>query len=160
VSQAHRLKNFLKTPWSAARLKGRTPREDLHLFFEAILESIFFNFKIVTGLQIEPEALRKSKIPRKPQRCIRGDGPIAMRNLIDATRGDADVACQAILRKRRLLATQSTPDVERLDYAEMIAPRAVIWKFRLIDWEVSDSAARFACQPIQPPRRQPAASLG
>lgn len=60
-------------------------------------QPIFFNFQIEGGLQIEPEALGQSKIPRQPEGSVCRDRAVAVHNLVDEARVYAYIVCQAIL---------------------------------------------------------------
>ena len=66
---------------------------------KTVTESILLKFKVVAGLQIQPQSLRRTEVSCKPQRCVRGDRALAMYDLVDATSGNADVLGQAVLRK-------------------------------------------------------------
>ena len=68
-----------------------------HLTFQAFPEPLLLDLEIVAGLQVEPEPLRRTKIPGEPERGVCRDRPLTMYDLINPTRGHADILRQLIL---------------------------------------------------------------
>ena len=73
-------------------------REDhRHFPLQAIGRIILLDFQITASLEIEPEPLGQAKVPGQAQRRVRTDGPLALHDLVDAARGNADVLGKPIL---------------------------------------------------------------
>src|SRR6476659_4935847 len=72
-------------------------RENSHLLRQAGSEMVALHFKVVAGLQIQPEPITGAEIPREPQGAIRADGPGAMHNLVNPPRRHTDIASQPVL---------------------------------------------------------------
>jgi hypothetical protein len=64
---------------------------------EAVSKAVLFHLQIVSGLKIQPEPLACAKEPGQPQGGIRGDIPLPVNNLVDASRRDADTLGQPVL---------------------------------------------------------------
>ena len=60
LSEAKNLFHARQRPFAALRVTNETERlhgENLHLIFEASLEFVFFHFKVVARLEIQPKTL-------------------------------------------------------------------------------------------------------
>src|SRR3990167_2994921 len=75
----------------------RRLRAHRHLALQPFPEPLLLNLEIVAGLQVEPEPLRRTKIPGEPGRGVCGNRPLTMYDLINPTRGHADILRQLIL---------------------------------------------------------------
>lgn len=78
-------------------------------------KQIPFNFEVVTGLQVDPEALTRAEIPCEPQRRVGADPALAMNDLVDPARRDADRDRQAVLRDPEWLKEVHHQDLAGVD---------------------------------------------
>ena len=61
----------------------------LYLALDAPTEPPPRDFEVIVGLQVEPVILAKAEVPRQTQGCVRRDRSLALDNLAQAVRGDA-----------------------------------------------------------------------
>ena len=87
-----------------------------HLSFQALSQSIPFYVEVVAGLEVQPEAIRGTEITRETESCIRGHRPLAMHDLVDATRRHADVLRQAVLAEVHRLKELREEDLPWMDW--------------------------------------------
>src|SRR5260370_29815472 len=73
------------------------PEADSNFSLKPFAESVLFYFQIVSCLEVEPEALGRSKIPSQPQRGVGADCPRPMNNFVNAPRRYAGFLGQAVL---------------------------------------------------------------
>ena len=78
------------------------------------VEAIALDLEVVARLHIEPEPFGRAEVASQAEGGIRADGTGAVYDLVDATRGDADVLGQAVLREAERLEK-----VVREDFARM-----------------------------------------
>jgi hypothetical protein len=69
----------------------------MDLVIESGSQPVLLDLKIVAGLEIHPKPLRGPEITGQTKRRIRGDGTLALDDLVDAPRGNTDVLCHAVL---------------------------------------------------------------
>src|SRR5260370_28343544 len=75
--------------------------QDGYFFWQPLAQSVTLHLKVVSSLEVEPEALGGPEEPRQPESCVRRDGTLAMYDLIDAAGGGAPGPCAAALRQGR-----------------------------------------------------------
>src|SRR5260370_25879792 len=63
--------------------------QDGYFFWQPLAQSVTLHLKVVSSLEVEPEALGGPEEPRQPESCVRRDGTLAMYDLIDAAGGGA-----------------------------------------------------------------------
>jgi hypothetical protein len=86
----------LATDWDSSRHKCSVAHHQRHNFaIQAIAKSILFQFQVVPYLQVEPKSLRRSKKACQSKGSIRCNRTFPSDNLIDSSRWNADVLCQA-----------------------------------------------------------------
>src|SRR3954452_8158932 len=64
---------------------------------QPVAKSILLDLELVPDLKIEPEPLGCAEVLGQPQRGVRRDSPIAVNDLVDPPRGDADVLGDPVL---------------------------------------------------------------
>lgn len=60
-------------------------------------ELILLVFKVIAGLEIDPESLARAEVLGESQRGVRRDPSLAMDDLINPARRHSDLHCQAVL---------------------------------------------------------------
>jgi len=68
-----------------------------NLGFEAAVEAVFFDFEVVAGLEVEPEALGGAEVAGEAEGGVGGDGALAVDDLVDAAGWHGDVLGEAVL---------------------------------------------------------------
>src|SRR3989337_590902 len=58
---------------------------------------ILLHLQVITGLQIEPEAVRRPEEAREPKCCVSGDAPLAVHDLVDPPRRYTDGHRETVL---------------------------------------------------------------
>jgi hypothetical protein len=69
------------------------------LAVESVAEAVGFDVEVVLRLKVEPEPWRGAEVAGEAQGSIGGDGPLAVNDLVDATRWNADVRGEPVLRQ-------------------------------------------------------------
>src|SRR5260370_39553115 len=69
--------------------------QDGYFFWQPLAQSVTLHLKVVSSLEVEPEALGGPEEPRQPESCVRRDGTLAMYDLIDAAGWGAPALCPA-----------------------------------------------------------------
>jgi len=69
----------------------------LHLIIQARTETVLFQLEVIASLEIHPELLSHTEIPRQAKSRIRSDRPLAVHDLVDASRWHVDVLGKAVL---------------------------------------------------------------
>jgi hypothetical protein len=65
---------------------------------EARSETISFHLKLVSGLKVQPEKLRRTEVSRKPKGGISGNGALPLHDLINSSCRNVRVLRHAVLR--------------------------------------------------------------
>jgi hypothetical protein len=103
---------------------------------ESILEPIAFQLQLVGGLEIEPEALGRSKEPRQAQCRVRRDGPLIEHDLVDPARRNSQVLGQTVLGQLKGLQEILQQDLPRMYWCQSAsAHRALLVIIRDLDIE-------------------------
>jgi hypothetical protein len=71
--------------------------QHFHFFFNASSKSAFFCLKIIPGLKVKPEALRKAEIARKAECRVSCDRPFPVHYFVNATSRHIDVFGKPVL---------------------------------------------------------------
>src|SRR5260370_19167098 len=71
--------------------------QDGYFFWQPLAQSVTLHIKVVSSVEVEPEALGGHEEPRQPESCVRRDGTLAMYDLIDTAGWDAEALGQAVL---------------------------------------------------------------
>ena len=98
-----------------------SPEADFNFSLKPFAESVLFYFQIVSCLQVEPEALGRSKIPSQPQRGVSADCPRPMNNFVDAPRWYAGLLGQAVLADTKGTQEFLIENFSRMDGSKLSA---------------------------------------
>jgi hypothetical protein len=88
-------------------------REDF--LFKPIAQSVPLYVKVVARLEVQPEPIRGAEVTGEPKGGVSGDGALAVDNLIDASRRNADVLGESVLTNAHRLEELLEQDLARMN---------------------------------------------
>jgi len=110
-------------PWVGERLPGSRP-------FIKEVENFLLNppgageielvLQIELSLEMEPESFRGAEVQGEAQRCVRGDAPFPMHDLVDPAGRNADLASQPVLADRQRTEEVFLEDLAGMDRGELV----------------------------------------